>query len=245
MSPFLRRDLRHGVRIARAEYVRSLRGYVHSTRRLVGLVVVVLFFGGTLLVTLPTAYALGRSARAVDAVPGFAPATTAVPAVLVALATLRTLERIGRIDAHELVLTAVPPRAVVLGLVGAEFARLVTWFGVPTAAVVAAFALGLGSTVFPLSAALVALPLVAWAAVWGYASGIAALRLLRRLPGARRVLKAVGIVAMLAVVVATQFVGRYLAIDGAALTRAVSTLSLPPVVDYAALAFVGTPLARR
>ncbi|MFB6255779.1 MAG: hypothetical protein ABEH58_03470 [Haloplanus sp.] len=244
MTSLLRRDLRHGVRIARAEYVRSLRGYVRSKRRLAGLLIAALFLGGNLLVTLPTAYVLGRTARAVDAIPGFAPATTTVPVVLVALATLRTLERIGRIDAHELVLTTVHPRAVVLGLVGAEFARLVTWFGVPTAAVVAAFTLGLGSPVLPLSAALVALPLVAWAAVWGYAVGISGLRLLRRLPGARRVLKAVGIVAMLVVVVAAQFAGRYLVADGAALTRAVSTLTIPPIVDYAALAFVGTPLAR-
>jgi len=240
----LRHDLRHGRRIARAEFVRSVRGYVRNKRRLAGLAVALLFFGGNFLFALPTAYVLGLTARSVDAIPYFAPVATAVPVLLVALATLRTLERIGRIDAADLVLTTVHPRAVVVGLVGAEIGRLVLWFGVPVAAFATAFALGLGSPSLLLSAALVALPLVCSVAVWGYALGMATLRLFRRLPSVRRVLKGGGLLAMVAAVVASQFVGQYIVTEGTSVGVFVSALTLAPVVDYVALAFVGTPLAR-
>ncbi|MFB6122053.1 MAG: hypothetical protein ABEJ78_01160 [Haloferacaceae archaeon] len=240
----LRADVRHGGRIARAEFVRSLRGYAGSKRRLAGLAIAVLFFGGQLLFSLPTAYVVGRTARSVDAIPLFAPAATAVPVVLLALATLRTLERIGHVDAEELVLTTVHPRAVVLGLVGAEIARLATWFGLPLVALVAAFGLGLGAPWLLLSTGVVALPLVCWAAVWGYAAGVCVLRLLRRLPGVRRVLKVGGVLAMVAFVVASQFLGRYLVESEPSLRALRSALTVGPLADYVALAFVGTPLAR-
>lgn len=240
----LRRDLRHGRRIARAEFVRSVRGYVRNKRRLAGLAVVVLFFGGNFLFALPTAYLLGQSVQSTDAIPYFDPVATAVPVLLVVLATLRTLERIGRIDAADLVLTTVQPRAVVLGLIGAEIGRLLLWFGAPAAAFAAAFALGLGAPSLPLSAALVAVPLVCWAAVWGYAIGMVTLRLFRRLPSVRRVLKFGGLLAVAVVAVASQFVGQYLVTGGASVGEFLSTFTVPPVVDYVALAFVGTPLAR-
>jgi hypothetical protein len=243
----LRRDGRHGLRIARAEFRRSVRNYSRSRRRLVGLAVAVLFFGGNLVVALPSAYVLGRAARDGGGIPFFGPAATAIPVGLVALAAFRTLERIGRIDAEELLLLTVHPRAVVLGLVGAEVARLTAWFGLPAGAVVAAFALGLGAPSVLLTAALVAVPVVACAAVWGYALGVTALDLLRRLPNLRRALQVVGVVAMLGVVVASQFVGRYLAAAGTPSAAGIvpgSGLAFDPVVDYAALALVGTPLAR-
>ncbi|WP_248898203.1 hypothetical protein [Haloplanus halobius] len=240
----LRRDVRHGLRIARAEFVRSVRGYIRNKRRLAGLVVVVLFFGGNFLFALPAAYAVGLAARSIESIPYFAPAATVLPVGLLALATLRTLERISRIDAEELILTAVHPRAVVVGLIGAELGRLTLWFGVPLVAVTAAFALGLGSLSLLLSAALVSIPLVCWAAIWGYALGITTLRLLRRLPGVRRVLKVGGVLAMVAIIVGSQFIGRYLVEGGASITALMSRLAVTPLTDYAALAFVGTPLAR-
>jgi len=239
-----RRDVRHGRRIARAEFVRSVRGYVRTKRRLAGLVVALLFFGGNFLFALPTAYVLGQSAQSIDAIPYFAPVATAVPILLVALATLRTLERIGRIDAADLVLTTVHPRAVVLGLVGAEVGRLALWFGAPIAAFVTVFTLGLGAPSLPLTAAVVAVPLVCWAAVWGYALGMVVLRLFRRLPSVRRALKVGGLLVLAAVVVASQFVGRYLVTEDVSVGEFVSALTVAPVVDYVALAFVGTPLAR-
>ncbi|AZH24745.1 hypothetical protein [Haloplanus aerogenes] len=240
----LRHDLRHGRRIARAEFVRSVRGYLRNKRRLAGLAVALLFFGGNFLFALPTAYVLGLSARSADAIPYFAPAATAGPVLLVALATLRTLERIGQIDAADLVLTTVHPRAVVLGLVSAEIGRLALWFGIPVTAFATAFTLGLGAPSLLLSAALVAVPLVCWAAIWGYALGIGTLRLFRRLPSARRALKIGGLLTVAVVVVASQFVGQYLVREGTSVDEFVSALTVAPVVDYVALAFVGTPLAR-
>jgi len=240
----LHRDVRHGLRIGRAEFVRSLRGYLGNTRRLVGLAIAVLFFGGSLLLSLPTAYLLGRTARSVTTIPFFEAGASAFPVVLVLVAMLRTLERIGSVEAEDLVLMTVHPRAVVLGLITAEIGRLALWFGLPIGALAVAFALGVGAPQLVLTGGLVALPLVCCAAVWGYASGLGALRLLRYLPVVRRVLKLGGILAMVGAVVASQFVGAYIIEADRWMRWLGSTATVDPLVGYVALAFAGTPLAQ-
>jgi len=240
----LRRDLRHGRRIARAEFRRSIRRYAQNTRRLVGVGFAILVFGGYLLFALPSAYATGLTARSLDAIPLFGPVATAIPVFLLGLAVLRTMERISRIDAAPLVLLTVHPRAVVFGLVGSELARLAAWFGVPVLAVVAAFALGLGAPALLVSAPLVALPLVCAAAACGYALGLGLLSAFRRLPNVRRLAKAVGVLAMLAVIVGSQFAGQFLVEYGSSLSTLASRLTVAPVADYVALAFFPTPLGR-
>lgn len=240
----LRRDLRAGSRIARAEFRRSVRQYTGDWRRLLGLVIAVVFVGGGLLVTVPAVYVLGRTARSVSSIPGFAPVATVLPALLVVLAAFRTVERIGGADGEALLLTTVHPRAVVVGLVGSEVARLAAWFGVPLAVTVAAFALGLGSPTFPITAAAVAAPVLCCAAVWGYALGLGLLRVLRRLPRLRRLLKWVGVVGVLVAVAGSQAAGR-LVVEGTVPFAAVlDAVTLAPVAEYVALAFVGTPLSR-
>jgi len=240
----LRRDARHGLRIARAEFVRSLRGYSRDWRRLVGLGVSLLFFGGYLLLALPAVFALGLTARSLAAIPFLEPAGTLLPIALLALAALRTLERIGRAEGEDFLLTAVHPRAVVIGLVGAEIGRLTAWFGVPIAALVAAFAAGLGTPVVLLTAALVALPLVAWCAVWGYAIGLGLLRIFRRLPSLRRALKGLGLASVIAVILGSQIAGRRLAEGSVSASRLLSALAVRPLGEYVALASLGTPLHR-
>lgn len=237
-------DLRHGRRIGRAEFVRSVRRYTRDLRRLLGLGVAVLFFGGNLLVALPGVYVLGRGARSVASIPFFEPAATLLPVGLLALATLRTAERLGGVDGEALLLTTVHPRAVVVGLVTAELARLALWFGVPIVAAAGAFALGLGAPTLLVTAGLVALPLGVCTALWGYAAGIALLRLLRRLPTLRRVVTVGGVVALVAAVVLSQVAARRLVESGVSPGRLLSALAVAPLTDYVALAFVGTPLAR-
>jgi hypothetical protein len=240
----LQRDVQHGLRIGRAEFVRSLRGYLGNTRRLVGLGVTVLFFGGSLLFALPTAYLLGRTARSVTAIPFFEPAASTLPAVLVVVAVLRTLERIGSIEAEALVLTTVHPRAVVLGLITAELGRLLLWFGLPLGAFASAFALGVGAPTLVVTGGLVALPLVCCAAVWGYAGGLGILRLLRRLPTVRRFLKVGGVLVIVGIVVGSQFVGQYIVGANRWIQWLLSMATYDPFVAYVALAFTGTPLAQ-
>ncbi len=240
----LRQDVRHGLRIGRAEFVRSLRGYLGNPRRVLGLLLTALFFGGALLFALPTAYVLGQTARSVAAVPFFAPAATLVPLSLLSISVFRTLERLGHINGADFVLLAVHPRAVVIGLITAEVGRLSLWFGIPVGAVVVTFAIGMGSPLLVASGGAVALPLVCCAAVWGYAGGIAVLRLLRKLPSLRRLLKAVGILAMVGLVVASQFAGQFIVESDLSVQRLLSTVAFDPLVEYVALAFVGTPVSR-
>ncbi|CQR51988.1 MULTISPECIES: hypothetical protein [Haloferax] len=240
----LRRDVRHGLRIGRAEFVRSLRGYASETRRIVGLLLLLLFFGGSLLFSLPVVYVAGRSAQSVTEIPFFDLAATGVPVALAVLATFRTLERIGRVEHESLVLTTVHPRAVVIGLIAAEIGRVALWFGLPFAVVAATFTAGLGAPSLLVTAALVVVPLACCTTVWGYAAGIAVLRAFERLPGVRRILKVVGFVATVAFVLVSQSVGRSLADGSLPVEWLAATLAVGPLGDYLALAFVGTPLAR-
>lgn len=240
----LQRDVRHGVRIGRAEFVQSMREYFRDKRRLVGLTMILLFFGGSLLFALPTVYDIGQTARSVGVIPYFASAATALPVALLVLSTLRTLERIGNIETEDLILMTVHLRAVIVGLIGAEIARLVMWFGVPLGALVTAFALGLGSPSLLVTSLLVAVPLVCWAAVWGYACGIAVLRLLRQLPGLRRTLKLCGILTIPLLIVGSQFVGQYSVREGIPVQILLPGITFEPLRAYAAFAFVGTPLAQ-
>jgi len=244
MSTNLRSDLRHAARIGRAEYRRSLRRYTRDVRRLLGLAIAVLFFGGYTLVSLPSVFFLGRAARSLASIPYVGPAATAVPVGLLAVAAFRTVERLGAPDEPDLLLTAVHPRAVVIGLIGAEIARLATWFGLPLVALSIAFALGLGALTVPLAAALVIAPVACWAAVWGYALGLAVLWLLRRLPSVRRLARAGGVLALVVLVVGSQFAARYVVEADLPVRSLLSALTVGPLVDYAALAFLGTPLER-
>ncbi|ELZ94510.1 hypothetical protein C440_10038 [Haloferax mucosum ATCC BAA-1512] len=240
----LRRDVRHGLRIGRAEFVRSIRGYTKETRRVIGIIFSVLFFGVMTLFLASGAYVAGRSVQSAAEIPFFDPATTVLPAALLVLVVLRTFERIGDIEASEFVLTTVHPRAVVIGLLVAETSRLVLWFGLPIAAFVAAFTSGLGAPTLPLSAAAVLLPLVGWATVWGYALGIGFLRVLQYLPGIRRMLKIVGGALVLVFVAGSQFVGQAIVSEDISIGSLLSRVTFAPLVDYVSLAFVGTPLAR-
>ena len=240
----LRRDLRDGLRIGRAEARRSVRRQLGNSRRLLGLGVAVLFFGGNLLFSLPGVYALGRTAQSLEALPLFGSTVTLVPLGLLGLAVFRTLERIGASDTEALLLTTVHQRAVVLGLIVAELCRLAAWFGPPLLAVVVAFALGLGAPALPVSATLVAVPVIAWTAVWGYAGGLALLRGLRRLPTVRSLLKAVGVLALVGLILASQLVGPYVIGREVSVASALAVLELGALSDYAALAFIGTRLGQ-
>lgn len=239
----LRSDCRHGGRIARAEFVRSIRRYGRDVRRIAGLAIAALFLGGNLLFALPAVRSFGRRVGSVGEIPYVGPAATLLTAGLLLLAALRTVERIGGIDAEEFLLTAVHPRAVVLGLITAEIGRLLLWFGLPILAVAGAFAAGLGSPLLLVSGTLVFVPLVCCTAVWGYAVGIGVLRLLRHLPRFRRLLKVGGIVLFVALIVLSQVGVQYVASGEVSLSGLFAALSVAPLTEYAALSFLGTPLS--
>jgi hypothetical protein len=202
-----------------------------------------LFFGGGLLFGVQLVFRAGLAARSIDSIPFLGPAATVVPIGLLLFTVLRTLERIGSAEQESLLLTTVHPRAVVLGLVTAETARLAVWIGLPLAAIVVAFALGAGAPTLPLTVALVVAPLGCWVAIWGYAGGLALLRILRRIPTVHRALKIVGFAAMIALIVVSQFAGEFLVESDVALGALLDAITVPPLAAYVSLAFVGTSFA--
>lgn len=237
-------DFRHGSRIARAEFARSIRRLLRDTRRVVGLGFAVLFFGGNLLFILPVVFGLGHSVQTVSAVPFFGPAATLLPVALLLTAVLRTIERIGGVDSEDLLLTAVHPRAVVIGLITAEIGRLLLWFGIPLAAIAVAFALGLGSLTILVTLGMILTPIVCCTAVWGYAVGIGTLRVFKRLPTVRRIVKVGSILVFLAFVILSQLAGQYLATRTVSFQTLLTVFSVTPLTDYVSLGFAGTSLAR-
>lgn len=235
-------DVRHGIRIARAEFRRSLRGYTRDLRRVLGIALLALLFGGALLFALPGVYLLGQHVQTLSTIPFLGQIALLVPLGLLCIAVLRTLERIGTPASKDLLLTTVHPRAVIVGLITAETARLALWFGLPVLVVGTVLAVGLGSLTLVATAGLVMLPLVCCTAVWGYAFGLAVLRVLRRLPTLQRILKIGGLVLLMVFVAGSQFVGRYLANEGVLIQAELSAVQFAPLTEYATLAFVGTPL---
>jgi hypothetical protein len=237
-------DVRHGLRIARAEFSRSLRGYTSDTRRILGIALFALFFGGNLLFALPGVYLLGERVQTVSRVPFLDQIALLLPAGLLFVAVLRTLERIGGAESEDLLLTTVHPRAVVVGLITAEIARLALWFGLPILLVSTVFAAGLGAPTLVVTAGLVSLPLVCCTAVWGYALGLGLLRVIRRLPTLQRALKIGGIGLLVVLVVVSQFAGQYLENGTVSIQALLSVVQFGPLTEYTTLAFVGTPLGQ-
>ncbi|WP_435177049.1 hypothetical protein [Halorussus sp. AFM4] len=143
-------DPSHATRIARVEFLRTLRTIRSSTTRTAAIGVALLIW-----VVLPTvgggylAYEFGRALPDVglpfsvlDAVRG----GTAVGWVgLAALAAARSAGGKGELDASAGVLTTVPARDAALGLLLAEYCRMLAVAAVPVLTVAAALALGAGA----------------------------------------------------------------------------------------------------
>lgn len=237
-------DVRHGARIARAEFRRELREATGDRRRVIGLLMMGLFYGSGLVFALPTVYLLGQTTRSVTSIPYLGGIATLFPIVLLVLSMFRTSQQIGSIEGEELILLTVHPRAVVLGVIGAEVAHLAVWFGVPIGLIAATFALGMGAPTLPVTAGLVLLPLFCWVSVWGYAGGIGVLRLLRWLPGLKRLLKIGGVLALLPIMFGSQYIGTAVAEGSFSMEGLLAVLTFEPLRSYAELAFVGTELSQ-
>lgn len=235
-------DIRHGARIARGEFIREFREATGNKRRIIGLLMIGLFYGSGLVFGLPSVYFIGQTTGSVTSIPYFGGIATVLPVVLLVTSVFRTGQQIATIEGEELILLTVHPRAVVLGVIGAEVAHLVVWVGVPVGLLVTAFALGMGAPTLPMTAVLVLLPLFCWVAVWGYAGGIGMLRLLRWLPGLKRLLKIGGVLVLLPLMFGSQYIGVAIAEGSLSIESLLETLTFEPLRSYAELAFVGTEL---
>lgn len=236
----LQRDVRRGLQIGRAEIVRSYRQLRQNRRRFVGLSVVVLFLSGYFLLMLPNVYSISQTSRSIASIPHFGFTATVLPVFVLSLMTLRTAQRFGTIEAEELVLMSIHPRAVVIGFLVSEIAQLTLWLGLPLGIVVATFGAGLGAPTLVVTAGLVCVPLLCWAAVWGYALGIGVLRLLRWLSSRRFLLNVVGLLAIIPLLVGVQIVvERAFSIEAL-----LAGVTFEPLAEYVAIAFAGTDLAQ-
>ncbi|SEN83024.1 hypothetical protein SAMN05216388_1005150 [Halorientalis persicus] len=243
MAGQLATDLRHGVRIATVEVRRSVRAVLTSRRQLMGIALLLVLFSPVLFSLLSGGYALGLRFRAGTDLPVVELLRPQVVAWIGSLAVvfgLRALERAGDADHADLLLTLVRPRAVVTGLVLAEYARVVVVFGSPLVAAVAAFALGAGTPLMIPAAAVGVLPLLALGLTGGFTLGYLVRLGYRRLGWSNPSGAWTSLLVAGAIIVG---VNVFAPSNPVRLLEALAPLGALPVGPYADLLLVASPVA--
>ncbi|WP_330630150.1 hypothetical protein [Halocatena halophila] len=237
-------DFEDGVQIVRGTLRRELRSYTTNQRRLIGLLVTIVFYLFTLSISIPATYTIGQGVTGLDSIPYFGVLWTLFPPGMVGMMALLSADRIATIEASDLVLMIVHPRGALLGLLGTECIHLLLWFGLPAGLVGGSFMLGANVPSALLVGGTLVLVVLCWAAVWGYALGIGTLRVLRRVPRFQRLLKILWAVVIVAVLFASQFIGRQIVsgLGGRPFHSLAAILNAGPFASFGALTFVGTPV---
>lgn len=175
----------------------------------------------------------------------------AAVAMYVFIGATEATKRLVGFEARELLLTTVSERTLVLGLLLADLRQSMWGFIGPTALLVAVFAIGVGSPVVVAVATVAALSLAVASMLAGYLLGLGARVALRRagLSSALRALAGgvggVGIVVLSAAGgVLVGRTGAEVSFGDEASFAAITPDGPPPIplVHYADLFFVGTPL---
>ncbi|MCT9094409.1 type II CAAX endopeptidase family protein [Haloarchaeobius sp. HME9146] len=252
-------------RIASAEVQRNGRRYIGSRHHEALLVLALVLLAPVFVVFVQAAMAVGRSLAAGDPTTVSA-ARYYLPGVVVFVVVLGAIQagrRVLSLDAREMMLTAVPVRTLVRGLLLADLFEWTVVFLTPATILVLAVAVGAGSPILAVAGTLAVATLFVAAILFGYALGLLVRLGLRRVPlptSVRSVLGALG--GVTAAVMAgglVAFAGS-IAVHGPAPTATTGTgaggvlaqVSIPvatlPAGDplsrlswYADLLFVGTP----
>ncbi|RXK51108.1 hypothetical protein [Halorientalis pallida] len=243
MAGQLARDLRHGVHIATVEIRRSVRAVLASRRQLMGIALLLVLFSPVLFSLLSGGYALGlrfRTGTDLPVVELLRPQVVAWIGSLSIVFGLRALERAGDADHADLLLTLVRPRAVVTGLVLAEYVRVVAVFGSPIVAAVAAFALGAGTPLMIPVAVVGVLPLLALGLTGGFTLGYLVRLGYRRLGWSNPSGAWASLLVAGAIIVG---VNVFAPSNPVRLLEALAPLGAVPVGPYADLLLVASPVA--
>ena len=168
-------NTRHMWLIAHTEVRRSWRSLRGSSGRLALLAIGVLFTALFFIAALAGAYFFGATLRtgSADGVMQYA-RTGAVGAVLAVayFAGARTVQKTGTIDRADGILTTIPSRDVVAGLLLSEFMWFYAVSGLPIVTLAAAFAAGAASATSFVTIVVALLMLVALGILIGYPAGL-------------------------------------------------------------------------
>jgi ABC-2 type transport system permease protein len=192
--------------VARTEARRSLRAFLDDRRQLAALAVATLGMMPILLGALPSLYLAGSAVASGElslsptAVRGqFVTVFTG----LIGLGVIRALERSSTVEHADYLLTAISPRALAVGLLGAEFLRTLGVLGPVFLVVYGPFLVGLGEVTTAAVAVVAVVPALAATLAVGHALG-----LLLRLAGrfarlSRRTGQLLGVLGAVALVIGT------------------------------------------
>jgi len=236
----MRDDVRHGLRIARTEVLRSWRWIFKDGRRAVSLGFLWDMFMFTGFFMAFFLYFAGQGVASGTRVPSdmlgsFGTMVTYAFVLSLILFVSRGFSEKGGVGKRDLLLTTVSSTSVVVGTVTAEFLRALAITGPFLLAFAVAFGSGLGSLVVVPAIILVSsVLLLALSSAFGYTLGLVLKLIAARLPKRPRLLKWTA--RVVAVVV------------GFVLVLLVSALFVPPldfetpIAVYADIFFLGTPL---
>ncbi|WP_327050482.1 hypothetical protein [Halomicrococcus gelatinilyticus] len=165
---------RHSARIARVEYRRLLRSIADNPVQLLAFgFFLLVFVGGPTVGGAWAVLEFGEEIRANLPLLSAARGGTAVAWIgLAVMATARTVGKTGRIDQESAMLTTVPARDVLGGLVLTELARMASVAALPVLAISAAWAVALGAPATVVAAPLTVLALLATAVLAGHIVGM-------------------------------------------------------------------------
>ncbi|MCY4729047.1 hypothetical protein KY092_00580 [Natronomonas gomsonensis] len=229
--------------IARTETRRSLRALLSDRRQLAALGFAFLGMAPILVGALPSLYLTGNAVASGEVTLS----TTVVRgqfvttfAGLVGLGVIRALERASTVDHADYLLTAVSPRSLTVGLIGAEFLRTLGVLGPVFLVVYGPFLLGLGTPALGAVAVLATVPALAATLTLGYALGLLVRLAGRRFRVTRRRGQLLGVLGAIVLVGGT-FVATTEVI--AFVQSPPSVLAAVPLAPYADLFVLGTPTA--
>jgi ABC-2 type transport system permease protein len=226
----------HGLAIGRQEFRRTLRGLRSDSTRLAflafgGLFISIFVLFGTWLVLQfagdLTAYEL------TDTIRGSFGLQWLFAAFIFAQ---RAGSRYDRIDNESLMLLTVSVRSVVVGLLGAEFLRALTYIIVPMALIGGAFVYATASPLTAPFLVLAAALFLLTSLVVGYAIGLAAKLLVARVRFVARYKSVLSVVAVFA------FIGVYFLFQNTGSGGPTALLGLLPASWLVDLAVVGSPV---
>ena len=240
-------DLRHGLKIGRIEFIRSVRALRENRRQLIGIIIGAGFLALFSLFGIPAVYDMGATLRTpggADIVSMVSRLMNLVVGGLLALFALRTAEKLNRIEHQSLMLTVVTPRATLIGLLVAEIARLFAYLGPPIVILYLSFVVGTQSLLTAIVIVVVLLPVVGSLAVIGYILGLSISYVAHRLPISTRSKAILWPILFLVFFISSQLIPAIAADGGLPIIgEAWQALGSSPLTDYGKLLLVGLPAA--
>ncbi len=237
-----RTDIAQALWIAKKERRLDIRGIKRDRRRQLKFAIWSIVYLVALGPRLPNAYAAGTGLGSVGDIPYGGVLLTLLPVVLAGLVAIWAGYGTAQYEIHSTELTIIHPRAAMFGILCSIAYPLGLWWIGPIFLFMLTFLAGVETPSVILTAVVLMVVLLGWAAVWGYTIGVWVARHVRNRPVVQLLLKLVllfGFVFCLFILLPVDIFG----IRPEMLTALAGSVVFEPIYSYGALAFAGTEIS--